>query len=287
MEKREFKDWLSNFKKNITSYNYYTDFNKVYYNINSVKVELNILNSLIGSKNIEIDFEKIISKYPETLKCIPILLAVRLNKIPIIDKDFDFIYDFNNMNHPIEKYKIFMNKTGLFTLLEKHLISNLIDYATGVEVGLDSHGRKNRSGHLMENIVEQYLIEAGFTKDTTYFKEIKINEIEKKFNIDLSAISNKGKTVKRFDFVVKNENNIYAIETNFYNVGGSKLNETARSYKQIAQEINSINKFSFIWITDGKGWIKARNNLEETFDTMEHLYSINDLENEIMKKIFK
>ena len=180
-----------------------------------------------------------------------------------------------------------MEHTGLFDLLENHIINNLVDYATGIETGLDSNGRKNRGGHLMEDLLESFIKKAGFIKDESYFKEMKIKDIEKKFHLDLSAISNKGKTVKRFDFVIKTEHAVYGIETNFYASSGSKLNETARSYKQISQEAQKINNFTFVWFTDGKGWLDARNNLEETFDAMEHLYNINDMENGIIKEVFK
>ena len=180
-----------------------------------------------------------------------------------------------------------MKKTGLFDLLEKHIINNLVDYVTGVETGLDSNGRKNRGGHLMEDLVENFIIKAGFEKNKTYFKEMYIHEITEKWDINLSAISNQGKAEKRFDFVIKTDKTIYGIETNFYASGGSKLNETARSYKQIAQEAETINGFEFVWFTDGSGWTSARHNLEETFDTMKHIYSIDDLENGIIKEIFK
>ena len=126
---------------------------------------------------------------------------------------------------------------------------------------------------------------AGYIKNKNYFKEMYIHEITEKWGIDLSAISNQGKTEKRFDFVIKTENMVYGIETNFYTSGGSKLNETARSYKQIAQEVDIIDDFTFIWFTDGKGWKSARHNLEETFDILDTIYSIKDLENGILKKL--
>ena len=181
-----------------------------------------------------------------------------------------------------------MQKTGLFDMIANHLVNNLVDYALGVETGLDSNGRKNRGGHLMENLVESYLIKNGLIRNKNYFKEMYISEIENKWNIDLSALSNQGKTEKRFDFVVKTKSMIYGIETNFYTGGGSKLNETARSYKMLSQEADTIDGFTFVWFTDGYvGWKSARHNLEETFDVMEHIYSIDDMENGIMKKIFK
>ncbi len=283
--KRNFSEWLSKFRSSIANYGYYVDFEKVHRNVDGVKIELNILNSLIGSKDIENDFENLVVRYPETLKCIPLLLAVREKEIYAIDGDGEFTYNFKKANYSVEQYKIFMRKTGLFDLLEKHIISNLIDYATGVETGLDSNGRKNRGGHLMEDLVESFIVKAGFKKGEGYFKEMYIHEITDKWGIDLSAISNSGKMEKRFDFVIKTDNMIYGIETNFYASGGSKLNETARSYKQLSQEADSIDGFTFVWFTDGQGWISARHNLEETFDVLENIYSIDDLENGVILQL--
>ncbi len=287
MKKRNFDEWLSKFRPSISGYDYYIDFEKVVHNVDAIKVELNILNSLIGSKNIETDFEKIVKRYPETLHCVPLLLAVRGNEIYAQDEDGAFLYNFKKVNYSIEQYKIFMRKTGLFDMIANHLVNNLVDYALGVETGLDSNGRKNRGGHQMEKLVEKYIQSAGFIKDSNYFKEMYLVDMEKKWNIDLSAISNQGKAEKRFDYVVKTENQIYAIETNFYSSGGSKLNETARSYKMLSQEADTIDGFAFVWFTDGVGWKKAKGNLRETFDAMEHLYSIDDMENGIMERLFK
>jgi type II restriction enzyme len=283
---RNFTEWLAKFKSSISDYGYYVDFAKVHRNIDTFKIELNILNSLIGSKSIEKEFEELVARYPETLKCVPLLLAVRGSEIYAIDGDGEFLYSFRNMNYSPEQYKVFMRKTGLFDLMAKHILSNLVDYATGVETGLDSNGRKNRGGHLMENLVESYLRKTGLISGATYFKEMTIGAIEEKWDIDLSALSNQGKAVKRFDFVVKTPATVYGIETNFYTSGGSKLNETARSYKTIALESRGIWGFAFVWFTDGHGWRSARHNLEETFDVMEHVYSIADLESGVMERIF-
>ncbi len=280
--KRNFNEWLGEFRESIADYGYYIDFPKIHKNVDAIKVELNILNALVGSQNIEQEFNDLIAKYPETLKCIPILLAVRSNEIYAIDEDGEYNYNFSKMNYSAEQYKVFMRKTGLFDLIANHIISNLVDYVTGVETGLDSNGRKNRGGHLMENLVEGYIQKAGYVKGKDYFKEMNLSEIESKWNIDLSAISNQGKAEKRFDFVIKTDSNIYGIETNFYGSGGSKLNETARSYKTLALEAKTIDGFKFAWFTDGKGWNSARNNLEETFDVLDEVYNINDLESGVI-----
>lgn len=283
---RNFEEWLNQFKFSISGYKYYIDFEKVYKNVDNIKIELNILNSIIGSRQIEKDFENIIEKYPETLKCIPILLAVRQMEIYAQDENGEFTYNFKKQNYSIEQYKVFMRETGLFELLEKHIVNNLVDYCLGVETGLDSNGRKNRGGHQMEDLVEAYIKKSGVKE---YYKEMYLTDIEKKWNMDLSAISGNGTSTKRFDFVVKTDNMIYVIETNFYggNGGGSKLNETARSYKMISQEADTIKGITFVWFTDGTAWRSARRNLEETFNVMENIYNINDMENDIMTKIFK
>ena len=284
---RDFDKWLAAFRPSIADYKYYVDFDKVFANVEAIKIPLNILNSLIGSKNIEKEFEDIIKQYPETLKCIPILLAKRELDIMAMDDEGQFDFHFNKMNYSISDYTKFMRKTGLFDLMENHIVNNLVDYVTGVETGLDSNGRKNRGGHLMEDLVESYLKKAGLIKGKSYFKEMYIHEIESKWGIDLSSISNNGGAEKRFDFVVKGKDTVYGIETNFYTSSGSKLNETARSYKTITMETKDLGYFKFVWFTDGWGWGRARNNLKETFDVLEDLYSISDLEDGIVSKKLK
>ncbi len=283
--KRDFDEWIAGFRETIADYKYYVDFGKVYNNVESIRIELNILNSLIGIKDIETEFERIVTKYPEVLKCIPILLAKREAEIKAMDADGEFCYNFRKLSYPLEQYKVFMRKTGLFDLMENHIINNLIDYVTGVETGLDSNGRKNRGGHLMEDLVESYLVRAGLVKGETYFKEMYIHEIEDKWNVDLSSISNNGQAEKRFDFVVKGADKIYGIETNFYSSQGSKLNETARSYKTITLETKGLPYFEFVWFTDGKGWNTAKRNLKETFDVLENLYNIKDLESGVVERV--
>ena len=285
--KRNFNEWLSKFKYSISDYTYYVDFQKVYTNVDKIKIELNILNSLIGSKKIEEDFENIILKYPDTLECIPILLAVRAHEIYVHDELNEYLFQFDKMVYSISDYKKFMRKTGLFDLLQNHIINNLYDYVLGVEVGLDSNGRKNRGGHLMENLVESYIKKAGNVKGVNYFKEMDLDQIEERWNVDLSAMSADHISSKRFDFVIKTANQIYVIETNFYGGkgGGSKLNETARSYKMLAQEAENVDGVTFMWITDGTAWKSARRNLEETFNTLDTIYNLDDLEHGVLKKL--
>ena len=288
MTKRNFNSWLMTMRDSIATWNYYTDFAKVYENINKVKVELNILNALINSKTIEEDFRNIVTEYPRVLKVIPILLAKREHQIKINDAEQgELNFNFDKPNYNTEQYIKFLRETGIFDLLEHHLINNVVDYVTGIEVGMDTNGRKNRTGHVMEDLVENYLIKAGLVKGETYFKETYKSEIEKRFGLNLDAISNQGKTEKRFDFVIYNKGHVYACECNFYGSNGSKLNETARSYKNITLEAKEIDNFSFVWFTDGIGWHGARHNLEETFDVLDTLYNLSDLESGCLNDLLK
>lgn len=284
--KRNFNEWLSTMKDSIATWKYYTDFEKVYSNVESIKVELHILNSLIGSKNIENEFKQLLVEYPKTLKVIPILLAKREKEIKITNAEGEFLFNFNQPNYSIDEYTKFMRETGLFDLLEKHIINNLVDYVTGVEVGMDTNGRKNRTGDAMEDLVESYFIKYGLVKGVSYFKEMSKSEIELRFNLNLDCISNQGKTEKRFDFVLYIHNHVYACECNFYGSSGSKLNETARSYKNIAMEAKDVKGFTFVWFTDGIGWNTAKHNLEETFDVLDTMYNLSDLEQGALEKLF-
>ena len=279
MANRDFNLWFSKMKDSIATWTFYTDFNKVYENVQNIKVELNILNSLIGSKHIEEDFKRILADYPKTLAVVPILLAKREAEIKVQDTNGSYVFNFVKMNYTVDQYALFMRNSGLFDLLQNHIINNLVDYVLGIEVGMDTNGRKNRTGHVMEDLVESYLIKAGLVKGKTYFKEMNASEVERRFHLDLSSLSNDGELEKRFDFVfVGALGTVFACECNFYGSSGSKLNETAGRYKLLTLESKNITGLQFVWFTDGVGWNSAKKNLKETFDVLDNLYNLKDLE---------
>lgn len=279
---RTFETWLAEFRDSISTYDYYVDFPKVVEHAKNHKAELCLLNALVGSQEIEKDFRGLVAKYPQVLSAIPILLAKRESEIYAKDAEGGGLYCFCRQTQSIDEYVVFMRKTGLFDLLSKHLVNNLYDYVIGIEAGLDSNGRKNRGGHQMENLVEGFLRQAG----VTYYKEMDSDALMDRFGVNISALTNAGKTVKRFDFVVETDSCVYAIETNFYGSGGSKLNETARSYKMLALESMNIPKFKFVWFTDGAGWRSARQNLRETFEVLPTIFNIKELEEGIASTLF-
>lgn len=287
--KRDFDKWLSDFYITIADYKYYIDFVKAINFVSSIKDDLNTFNSLIGSKNIEEDFLKLIDLDKNLIKIIPMLIANRFKKIYCKDEKGLYLYNFDpdkaNLDHEMtnEKLLYFMKETGIFSILEKGLISNFSDYIFGIEVGLDSNARKNRSGKLMENTIENFIKKAGFIKNENYFNQMSSDKIVEKWNINKSLIDIK----KRFDFVVKTENMVYGIETNFYSSNRSKLNEIARSYMKLNSDSKNIDNFTFVWFTDGKGWDHSSASLKLAFESIEHIYNIKEIEEGIMSKIFK
>lgn len=296
--KREFEDIIKSLKKSITPADYFVDYPKVYVNVKDYEIHLNILNTLIGKDDIEKEFVELVSQYPEVMHSIPILLATHEHKFNIINVpcvevlnnirngEYDFFeeqyicYDFKKLNHSIEDYASFLKQSGLLELLKDRKIKNLVDYVIGIEVGLDSNSRKNRSGKIMEDIVEEFFK----VSNIEYYKQIKYEEIDEKFGTNFCSI---GKATKKFDFVFKSKNNgeLIVMEVNCYGTSGSKPNETAKGYIELNNKVKNIKGAKFVWITDGNGWIRSKLNLEDAYDNIEHLYTIKDLENGILEKI--
>lgn len=275
----------------ITQWDYFVKWEKVFNNIKPYEIELNILNVLIGKENIKEELTKLILEYPKVVNVIPLLLALRFKnkkeqKINIVSNIKTFEYDHFDLsiaNPNIEQAKKisdFFIGCGLGDLVKDKKVKNLVDYATGVEVGLDSNGRKNRGGHQMENAVEFYIKEVCEELNLTYIKEANAAAIKNTWNIDLVL----DKSSRRLDYVINNNGKLYFFEVNFYNGGGSKLKSTATEYVNMNQYWNNQN-IDFIWITDGAGWISAILPLREYFDKAEYLLNLEMLKNGILKSI--
>lgn len=287
MLKQSFEDIIKNLKTSIADYNYYVSFDKAYKNSQEMDANLRILNKLIGSQNIEHEFKNLLEENPQVINSIPSLLAVHNHKLAVIDQKL-IEYNFNHESPMlIENYVTFMRKTGLFDLLSNTMVHDLRDYHLGIEVGMDTNARKNRTGATMEKIVENFIIKAN---PQEYYKQLSKKEISRKFHINLDnlifAKEGKREANKRFDFVIKNNDQIYLIETNFYGSSGSKLNEVSRSFKSLNNSLKNLPNIHFVWITDGIGWKQTKNNFSEAYQEIEHLYTLYDLEKGVLEKIF-
>lgn len=284
--KRDFDEIIDNLRKSISSYGWYVNFEKTTKNVRSIEMHLNTLNYLIGKENFDEEFTSLYNEYPKVLSVIPILLAVRKKEVNVFDKE-DICYNFSKPNLNVSDYLLFIEKTGLKQLFVQKKITNLVDYVLGIEVGMDTNARKNRTGDAMEEIVEDFI-----KKETNDYLE-QANKNDAKIKLGSSLLDgfnrvDKEGNPKVFDFIVKTKKgSILVIETNFYSSGGSKLNETARSYKELNQDLSKLGNVNFVWITDGKGWKTAKNNLYDTYLNMTHLYTILDMENGILKELIE
>jgi len=279
----------------IFTWDYFTDFEKVKLNVKKVEVALNILNYLIGKDNIEQEFIKLIEKYPEIREALPLLIAVRkdkLNETPIIT-DMDSLIPenkkyifYDDLTENIKKeLLIFFRESGLKEILENRYIKNLVDYYFGVEIGSDTHARKNRTGDIMENIVSKFLDEfCTKNKNFVFIEQATQKRIKDSFNYEIKIDKNS----RRFDFALYNKESLklYLIEVNYYSSRGSKLKATAGEYQYLHDFIKSQN-IHFIWITDGKGWMSALHSLEETFNHNDYVINLDMLKNGVLEEICK
>jgi hypothetical protein len=288
-----FHEFIRSLKSSIKVWDYFVNWDKVNTNVDQIKIELNILNSLIGSTNIERDFVSLVMKYPEIIKTLPVLLAVREDSLEII-KDYQkgdldyFIFDFTPKRSISEedarRYFAFISKSGLIYLFHDKKIKNFVDYVFGVEVGLDSNGRKNRGGSLMEEIVE-VLVRNSVSKNTNLdlISQAKPSLIKTKWNYQI----NFEKSARSYDFAVFNKSTrkLFLIETNFYNGGGSKLKSVCGEFKTLHNELSSQG-IELIWVTDGKGWLTTQRPLEEAFNNNNYVLNLHLLKKGILDEIF-
>lgn len=270
---QEFEIFMSQLKETNQTLDFFCDFEKIYNNVENIKLSLCILNSLIGSIDLRKSVETIWQRDKTAFSVMDILIAVRKNDKKKFVDAFGNCARIDSMFTSVDKVMDYLEETGLAEVFTSRKVKDLVDYVFGIETGLDTNARKNRSGHIMEGTVHKILTDAGIEhRQEVYSREW----------AEITAVL--GDDEKRFDFVIETPNKIYLMEVNFYSGGGSKLNEVARSYSDIAPKINSVPGFEFIWITDGKGWKSAKNKLQEAFSIIPGIYNLTSIQ-EFLKAI--
>lgn len=264
--KEQYDEFMSQLLDTNATLDYFCDFEKINRNVNAVSIKLHQLNYLIGKENMEAAIRQLWQENNNVFNVLDILIAVRRkdNK-----KSFDKNGDLKSISSFFDSPEgviEFIEDTGLKEVFKNKQITNLVDYVFGVETGLDANARKNRGGDIMEKTVARI-----FSKNAISYKE-------QVSSTDYDELSVLGVDLKRFDFVIETKTKTYFIEVNFYSSNGSKLNEVARSYSDIAPKINSIDGFEFVWITDGKGWLSAKNKLEEAYNIIPSTYNLTNIE---------
>ena len=271
--KEQFKTFLSQLSETNATLDYFVDFEKVKENVRKIALKLNQLNYLIGKDNLEEAINDLYDENPKVFEVLEILIAVRNKNAKTLDNTGKITLLESYFTSPKGVLE-YIYETGLAEVFKNKEISNLVDYVFGIEVGLDTNARKNRGGDNMSKAVS--LI---FDREGIYYKK----EVNSTLFLDIESL---GVDVKRFDFVIKTKKKTYLIETNFYNTGGSKLNEVARAYSEVAPKINQYENYEFVWITDGQGWLSAKNKLEEAYNTIPSIYNLTTL-SEFVEKVKK
>lgn len=264
---KDFDTFISQLKETNQTLDFFCDFDKISQNVDDIKLSLCMLNSLIGSTDLRKSVETIWNRDKNAFSVMDILIAVRTrDKKKILDSVGNCV-PLESMFNSVDSIMTFLTETGLGAVLQNQQVKNLVDYVFGIETGLDTNARKNRSGHVMENAVANIFNKAG----VSFRQEV--------YSREWPAITEVlGDDEKRFDFVVEASSKVYLIEVNFYSSGGSKLNEVARSYSDIAPKINSVEGFEFVWITDGIGWKSAKNKLQEAFGIIPSIYNLTSID---------
>jgi type-2 restriction enzyme mboI len=262
--KEQFKTFLLQLSETNATLDYFVDFEKVKGNVRKIALKLNQLNYLIGKDNLEEAINDLYEENPKVFEVLDILIAVRNKNTKTLDNKGKIVSLENYFTSPKGVLE-YICETGLAEVFKNKEISNLVDYVFGIEVGLDTNARKNRGGDNMSKAVSLL-----FDKEGIYYKK----EVNSTLFLDIKSL---GVDVKRFDFVIKTKRKTYLIETNFYNTGGSKLNEVARAYSEVAPKINQYENYEFVWITDGQGWFSAKNKLEEAYNSIPSVYNLTTL----------
>ena len=282
--KKDFDHLVSTFRSSIKTWDYFVNWNKVFTNSASFEIALNKLNYLLGKDDLQGEFYRLYESNPDIAKALPVLLAVRENNLEVYNKTSKELesYDFSGEGGDVNKYFEFLDKSGLIKLFQRDGIKNLVDYVIGVEVGLDSNGRKNRGGTLMEEIVGLLLEDFCKQNNLKYIPQASPSKIKLKWNFDIVV----DKSERSFDFAVYNpqSNKIKLFETNFYNGGGSKLKAVCGEFRSLYDELKRQN-IEFIWITDGLGWHTAKRPLEETYNHNDYVFNLSMLEDGALNEL--
>lgn len=259
----QFDLFISQLRETNATLDFYCDFPKIAKNVADIEISLNTLNYLIGKEDLRSAVQALWDRDKRVFEVMDILIATRKKDgKKYIDNDGS-MHSIHSLFSSVDGVMKFIEGTGLDKVFGNKEVKDLVDYVFGVETGLDTNARKNRSGEITETLVARIFDNAGIS----YREQVSSKEFPA-----ISAVL--GADQKVFDFAITSSDKIYLIEVNFYSGGGSKLNEVARSYTDVAPKVNGVPGFEFVWITDGEGWNSARNKLEEAFAAIPSIYNL-------------
>ena len=248
----------------------YVKWEKLQENVKEYELQLNDLNVLMASNEIEFNdkFERLYSQRPESFDILPLFISSRNKEIKYWSSDGEAkTYGFDKK----ETVYDFLIESGLRdNLFMNNRYKNVLDYILGLEVGLSSNDKKNYTGTWMSNQIANMLKHY----DITFRKEVPYKEI-----INANRIKD-----KTFDFVFTLDEITYCIEVNFFNTSGSKINSESERFIELNKELQNYEDIEFIWVTDGIGLRKNQPSINKAMKTIENLYNLTTFD-EFLKKI--
>jgi len=264
--KKDFKQFMSQLAETNATLDFYTDFSKIRENVRSIEIKLNTLNYLIGKTDLDAAVKELWDNDNRVFSVLDILIATRKKQRKKYLDDMGKPHLVHELLNSYKGVLKFLKETGVADVLQNKDVKNLVDYVFGVEAGLDTHARKNRSGDITELLLHRILSANGIE----HRMEVSSHEFPKL----QEAL---GTDEKRFDFMIKTKRCTYLIEVNYYNEGGSKLNEITRAYRELSPIVNKVDGFEFVWVTDGRGWNSAKNKIEEAYNGIDRMYNFESL----------
>lgn len=148
--------------------------------------------------------------------------------------------------------------------IEHAIKLSLEDYFTGIQVGLETHRRKNVGGDAFKVFVRGKL-DAMVGQLRTEGHTLNLEEEKVIAYAD-------GAQNKRVDFHLSTPERALGIEVNFYTSSGSKPTEIKRSYGQVNQALEAVN-VSLAWVTDGEGYNQMVKSLEDAWTIHKNIYN--------------
>lgn len=291
-DENRFQCFIDTLSKTNRTADYYVNWDKVEQNISTHELSLNTLNYLIGKDNIYQEATKLFTEQPNLIKTIPLLIACRDTKLDILmledihKMDF-YSLDFNSVDtENIDAYVKFCDESGLLNFIQSSVTRTLVDYVLGVEVGLDSNARKNRSGTVMENLLNRYISTISKALGLEYKSQATATYIQKTWGIEVPV----DKAARHFDEAVFNPktNELWIFETNYYGGGGSKLKAVAGEFSSLDTLIKSSSeKIKFVWVTDGQGWLTAKAPMLEAFGQIDYIFNLSMLQQGFLTSLFQ
>lgn len=155
---KDFNKFMSQLQETNQTLDFFCDFEKIESNVSDIKLSLCMLNSLIGAADLRKSVEAIWKRDRTAFRVMDILIAVRSNgKKVILDSSGQCVV-LDSLFTSVDGVMEYLEETGLADIFRQKKINDLVDYVFGIETGLDSNARKNRSGHVMEKWLQIFLI---------------------------------------------------------------------------------------------------------------------------------